>query len=302
MRFIDEETVASVLRMQDLIPVMRQTMIDFSRGRIAQPPRRMTEVQTYGGFFGSMPAASADALGAKLVTFYPGNADRNIPTVMAVIVLFRPETGEPLAVLDGRLITEMRTSAVTAAYIDAIAAPDVKTLAILGAGRQGRRHIEALSHVRKFDEIRIWNRTPRRAEQLAADIGGKVMSREEAVRDADVVVVATSSTEQVLEGKWLRPGAKVATIGWAGADSAEVDAATMSHITVVDSREGTLADSGNIRRFNAKIYAELGEVLDGTRPVNRNATVVFDSIGMACEDMAAAMLVYEKLEAESKSA
>jgi thiomorpholine-carboxylate dehydrogenase len=304
MRFIDEETVAGVLRMQDLIPVMRQTMIDFSRGRIAQPPRRMAEVQTHGGFFGSMPAASADALGAKLVTFYPGNADRNLPTVMAVIVLFRPETGEPLVVLDGRLITEMRTSAVTAAYIDAIAAPDVKTLAILGAGTQGRRHIEALSHVRKFEEIRIWNRTPRRAEQLAADIGGKVMSREAAVRDADVVVVvvATSSTEPVLEGKWLRPGAKVATIGWAGADSAEVDAATMSHIIVVDSREGTLADSGNIRRFNAKIYAELGEVLDGARPVIRNATVVFDSIGMACEDMAAAMLVYKKLKTEPKSA
>jgi ornithine cyclodeaminase/alanine dehydrogenase-like protein (mu-crystallin family) len=298
MRFVDEAMVASVLRMQDLIPVMRQTMIDFSRGRIVQAPRRMSEVQPHGGFFGSMPAASAHALGAKLVTFYPGNAEKNLPTVMAVIVLFRPETGEPLVVLDGRLITEMRTSAVTAVYIDAIAASDVKTLAILGAGTQGRRHIEALSHVRKFEEIRIWNRTPRRAEQLAADIGGKVMSREEAVRDADVVVVATSSTEPVLEGKWLRPGAKVATIGWAGADCAEVDAATMSHIIVVDSREGTLADSGNIRRFNAQIYAELGEILDGTRPVNPDATVVFDSIGMACEDMASAMLVYDKLGAE----
>ena len=301
MRFIDEAMVASVLRVQDLIPVMRQTMIDFSRGRIVQPPRRMSEVQPRGGFFGSMPAASAHALGAKLVTFFPGNAEKNLPTVMAVIVLFRPETGEPLVVLDGRLITEMRTSAVTAVYIDAIAASDVKTLAILGAGTQGRRHIEALSHVRKFEEIRIWNRTPRRAEQLAAAVGGKVMSCEEAVRDADVVVVATSSTEPVLEGKWLRPGAKVATIGWAGADSAEVDAATMSHIIVVDSREGTLADSGNIRRFNAQIYAELGEILDGTRPVNPDATVVFDSIGMACEDMASAMLVYDKLGAESKS-
>lgn len=302
MRFVDEATVASVLRMQDLIPVMRQTMIDFSRGRIAQPPRRMSAVQPHGGFFGSMPAASAHALGAKLVTFYPGNAEKNLPTVMAVIVLFRPETGEPLVILDGRLITEMRTSAVTAAYIDAIAAPDVKTLAILGAGTQGRRHLEALSHVREFEEIRIWNRTPRRAEQLAADTGGKVMSREEAVRDADVVVAATSSTEPVLEGKWLRPGAKVATIGWAGADGAEVDAATMSHVIVVDSREGTLAESGNIRRFNAQIYAELGEVLDGTRPVNPDATVVFDSIGMACEDIAAAMLVYDKLGTESKSA
>jgi ornithine cyclodeaminase/alanine dehydrogenase-like protein (mu-crystallin family) len=302
MHFIDEATIASVLSMQDLIPAMRQTMIDFSRGLIDQPPRRMSAVHPHGGFFGSMPAASAQAVGAKLVTFYPDNAEKNLPTVMAAIVLFRPETGEPLVTLDGRLITEMRTAAVTAAYIDAVAAPDVKTLAILGAGAQGRRHIEALSCVRKFEEIRIWNRTPQRAEQLAVEVGGTAMSTEEAVRGADVVVVATSSTEPVLKGLWLRPGAKVASVGWAGADSAEVDAETMSNVVIVDSREGTLAESGNVRQFNAQIYAELGEVLDGTRPINPEATVVFDSIGMACEDVAAAMLVYDKLGAEFKSA
>jgi ornithine cyclodeaminase/alanine dehydrogenase-like protein (mu-crystallin family) len=302
MRFIDEAAIAGILSMQDLIPAMRQTMIDFSRGLIDQPPRRMSAVQPHGGFFGSMPAASADAVGAKLVTFYPDNAAKNLPAVMATIVLFRPETGEPLATLDGRLITEMRTAAVTAAYIDAVAAPEVKSLAILGAGTQGRRHIEALSCVRKFHDIRIWNRTPQRAEQLAADVGSKAMSAEEAVRGADVIVVATSSTAPVLEGRWLRPGAKVASVGWAGADCAEVDAETMSHVVVVDSREGALAESGNIRQFNAPIYAELGEVLAGTRPVDPDATVVFDSIGMACEDVAAAMLVYNKLRIEFKSA
>jgi thiomorpholine-carboxylate dehydrogenase len=301
MHYIDEPTVASVLRIQELIPVMRQAMIDFSQGRIAQPARRMLAVQSHGGYFGSMPAASANALGAKLVAFYPGNAQKNIPTHSAVIVLFRPETGEPMVMMDGRLITEMRTAAVTATYIDAVAAPDVKTLAILGAGAQAKSHIEALSHVRKFKEIRIWNRTRARAEQLADHVGGKAMSREEAVRDADVVVVATSSREPVLEGKWLRPGAKVATVGWAGPDGGEVDAATMAHVVIVDSREGTLADSGNIRRFNAEIYAELGEVLAGARPVNRDATVVFDSIGIACQDLAAAKLVYDKLEAQPKS-
>jgi ornithine cyclodeaminase/alanine dehydrogenase-like protein (mu-crystallin family) len=295
MLYIDEPMVASVLRMQDLIPLMRRTLIDYSQGGIAQPARRIFPVPRHSGYFGSMPAASANALGAKLVTFYPGNSERDLHTHMAVIVLFRPETGEPMAIMDGRLITEMRTSAVTATYIDAVAAPDVKTLAILGAGTQGKSHIEALSHVRPFEEIRIWNRTRRRAEQLAETVGGEVMSREEAVRDAEVVVVATSSTEPVLEGKWLRRGAKVASIGWGGADGSEVDAVTMSHVIIVDSREGTLAESGNIRRFNAEIYAELGEVLSGTRPVNPEATVIFDSIGMACEDLAAATLVYEKL-------
>ncbi|MGZ5050383.1 MAG: ornithine cyclodeaminase family protein [Methylobacter sp.] len=302
MRFIDEATIAGVLTMHELIPAMRQTMIDFSRGLIDQPPRRMSAVQPHGGFFGSMPAASSRAVGAKLVTFYPDNPEKNLPAVMATIVLFKPETGEPLATLDGRLITEMRTAAVTAAFIDAVAAPDVKSLAILGAGAQGRRHIEALCCVRQFEDIRIWNRTPQRAEKLAEDVGGKAMFIEEAVRDADVVVVATSSTEPVLEGRWLSPGAKVASVGWAGADCAEVDAEAMSHVVVVDSREGTREESGNIRQFNAPIYAELGEVLAGTTPIDPDATVIFDSIGMACEDVAAAMLIYDKLTSSPDAA
>lgn len=297
MRHIDEPTVASVLRMEELIPAMRRAMIEFSHGRVAQPARRMLEVQPHGGFFGSMPAASAHAVGAKLVTFYPGNAAKHLHTHMAVIVLFRPETGEPLVMMDGRLITEMRTAAVTAAYVDAVAAPGVKTLAVLGAGVQGKSHIEALAHVRQFEDVRIWNRTRERAERLAEEVGGRAMSREDAVRDAEVVVVATSSAEPVLEGRWLRSGAKVATVGWAGRDGGEVDAETMSHVVVVDSREGTLLDSGNVRRFNATIYAELGEVLDGRRPVEPSATVVFESIGMACQDVAAATLVYERLAA-----
>ena len=297
MRYIDETAVARVLRMRDLIPVMRQAMIDFSRARVVQPTRRIFGVPGRGGFFASMPAAGANALGAKLVSFYPRNAEKQLHTHMAVIVLFRPETGEPMGVMDGRLITEMRTAAVTAAYIDALAAADVKTLAILGAGTQGRSHADALSQVREFRDIRIWNRTPERAEQLAVEIGGRATSCEEAVRDADVVVVATAAAEPVLDGRWLCPGAKVASVGWGGADGAELDAVTMSNVVIVDSREGALAESGNVRRFSAQIYAELGEVLDGSRPVDPKATVVFDSIGMACQDIAAAMLVYSKLMA-----
>ncbi|MCO5125599.1 MAG: ornithine cyclodeaminase family protein [Rhizobacter sp.] len=297
MRYVDEPTVASVLRMQDLIPAMRQAMIDFSQGRIAQPTRRIFAVPPHGGFFGSMPAASPSSLGAKLVAVYPGNAAKGLHTHMAVIVLFRPETGEPLAMMDGRLITEMRTAAVTAAYVDAVAARGVRSLAILGAGTQGKSHVEALSHVRAFDDIRIWNRTRQRAGQLAAAVGGRATPCEEAVRGAEVVVVATSATEPVLDGRWLRPGAKVASVGWSGADGAELDAATMSHLVLVDSREGAAAESGNVRRFNAEIHAELGEVLAGSRPVAPDATVVFDSIGMACQDIAAATLVYGLLTA-----
>jgi ornithine cyclodeaminase/alanine dehydrogenase-like protein (mu-crystallin family) len=295
MRFIDDEMVADVLRMEDLIPTMRQAMIEFSDGRITQPVRRMIEVQPHGGYFGSMPAASAKMLGAKLLTFYPDNKQRNLPTHMALIVLFSPETGEPMVVMDGHCITAMRTAAVTATYIDIVAEDDVESLAILGAGAQAKSHLDALAHVREFKDVRIWNRSSERAAELAEATGGRAVSREEAVRDADVVIVATSSKEPVLNGKWLRNGAKVASVGWSGAEGSEVDRETMSHTVIVDSREGTMADSGSIRRYNATIHAELGELLSGSRSVDSNTTVVFDSIGLACQDLAAATLVLEKL-------
>ena len=193
--------------------------------------------------------------------------------------------------MEGGLITKMRTAAVTATFIDAVAAQNVRSLAILGAGAQAESHIESLSLVRQFDDVRIWNRTPKSAEDLARKTGARVTSCEEAVRNADVVVATTASSEAVFDGDWLRPGAKVASVGWAGADGGELDANTMSNVVIVDSREGALVESGNVRRYNADIHAELGEILDGSKPLDPDAIVVFESIGMACQDIAAASLV-----------
>jgi thiomorpholine-carboxylate dehydrogenase len=292
--YLNEAAVAEVLRMEDLIPRMRQAMIDYSAGRVEQPARRILDVKQHGGYFGGMPAVSPDAMGAKLVSIYPGNESKGLDTHMALIVLFDPETGQPLVTMDGSLITKMRTAAVTATFIDEVAAPDVRSLAILGAGAQARSHFEALSCVRDFDEIRIWNRSPEKAEALAAQVGARVTSRKEAVREADVVIATTASREPVVDGAWLRPGTKVASVGWAGADHGELDATTMTNLVIVDSREGALIESGNVRRSGANIYAELGELLSGAKEFDPAATVVFESIGMACQDLAAASLVVEK--------
>lgn len=289
--YLDEAAVAEALHMEELIPCMRQALIDYSTGRVAQPARRILNVEPYGGYFGGMTAVSAEAMGAKLVSFYPNNSSKGLDTHLALIALFNPETGEPLVTMDGRIITKMRTAAVTATFIDAVAAPNVKSLAILGAGEQAESHIEALSHVRCFDDIRIWNRAPQRAERLAEKTGARVTSCEEAVRDADVVIATTASSEAVFDGNWLAPGAKVASVGWAGADGGELDAITMSNVVIVDSREGALVESGNVRRQEAEIHAELGEILDGSKSVDPDAIVVFESIGMACQDIAAASLV-----------
>ena len=112
--YIDHDTIAGVLRMRDLVPRMREAMIDYSAGRTRQPPRRIMEVSEHGGFFGGMPAVSPTAMGAKLVAFYPRNADTGLETHMALIALLDRATGRPLVTMDGGLITKMRTAAVTA--------------------------------------------------------------------------------------------------------------------------------------------------------------------------------------------
>lgn len=292
--YIDETAIAAVLRMEDLIPRMRQAMIDYSTGRVEQPARRILEVREHGGFFGGMTAVCPGAMGAKMVSVYPGNEDKGLQSHMALIVLFNPETGAPMVTMDGTLITKMRTAAVTAAFVDEVAAPDVHSLAILGAGAQARSHYEALSCVRQFDDVRVWNRTSARAEQLAREIGARATSCEQAVRGADVVIAATHSPEAVFDGRWLRPGAKVASVGWAGADNGELDAATMANVVIVDSRDGVRVESGNVRRHDARIHAELGELFAGEKRVDPDDIVVFESIGMACQDIAAASLVMAK--------
>src|SRR6266705_2036698 len=193
MLFLDEDQVRKHLRMADLIPAMEKALIDFSTGKVTQPVRQVIAVDPPGGFYGMMPALPPEGLGQKIVTFFPPNADKGLPTHMATVLLNDPQTGAPLAVMDGTLITEMRTAAVSAAATKLLAAPDAKVLAILGSGVQAHSHLEALRLVRRFEEVRVWSRTPEHAERFAKEIGAKAMPAENAVRGADVVVTATNS-------------------------------------------------------------------------------------------------------------
>jgi ornithine cyclodeaminase/alanine dehydrogenase-like protein (mu-crystallin family) len=290
--YLEEEQVRQHLRMEDLIPAMEKALTAFSGGKVTQPVRSVIAVDPPGGFFGMMPALTPDGLGLKIVTFYPPNAKRGIHTHMATIFLVDPETGAPLAVMDGRLITEMRTAAVSAAATKLLASPNAKVLAILGSGVQARSHVEALRLVRNFQEIRVWSPTTARAEEFAREVGAKVTSAEAAVRDADVVVTATSSKMSILRGEWLKPGCHVNAVGACRPDWRELDDAAMANVVFVDSREGAMKESGDVILSGAKIYAELGEALAGKIPSRANETTIFKSLGMAVEDIAAAMLVY----------
>ena len=290
--FLDEEQVRKHLRMADLIPAMEKALIDFSAGKVTQPVRQVIAVDPPGGFYGMMPALTPEGLGQKIVTFYPPNAEKGIATHMATILLNDPQTGAPLAMMDGRLITEMRTAAVSAAATKLLAPKDAKVLAILGSGVQARSHIEALQLVRNFEETRVWSPNKSHAEQFAKQVGAKVMSAEDAVRGADVVVTVTSSKMSILQGKWLKPGCHVNAVGACRPDWRELDDDAMRNVVFVDSREAAMKESGDVILSRTEIYAELGEAFARKLPPRVNETTIFKSLGMAVEDIAAALLVY----------
>jgi ornithine cyclodeaminase/alanine dehydrogenase-like protein (mu-crystallin family) len=289
---LDEEQVRKHLPMADLIPAMEKALSDFSLGKVTQPVRQIISVDPPGGFYGIMPALTPDGLGQKIVTFYPPNADKGIPTHMALIVLNNPQTGSPLAVMDGRLITEMRTAAVSAAATKLLAPKNSKVLAILGSGVQARSHVEALRLVRDFDEIRIWSQTKSHADEFAKEVGARSTSAEEAVCDADVIVTVTSSKTPVLRGAWLKKGCHINAIGACRPDWRELDNDAMRNVVFVDSREAAMKESGDVILSGVKIYAELGEAFAGKIDNRAGETTVFKSLGMAVEDIAAALLVY----------
>lgn len=293
MLHLEEAAVRAVLRWETLIPAMETALAAFSSGQVLQPVRTMLAIEEQQRYLGVMPAVTTDAVGLKAVSFYPRNAGSGLPTHMATVLLFSRETGEPLAVIDGRLITEMRTAAVSAAVTERLAPPDSRVLAILGSGVQADAHLAALRRVRAFDEVRVWSRTPAHARRFADRHGVTATDAESAVRGADVIVTATSSPVPVLKGAWLKDGAHVNAIGAPRPTWRELDDEAMANVVIVDSREAVAQESGDVILSNASIYAEAGEIFSGAKPSPAPQTTVFKSVGIAVEDVAAAKLVFD---------
>jgi len=291
---LDEAAVSRLLRMEEVIPAMERALADFSSGKVVQPTRVMVPVAEHGGFLGLMPAYTGASLGVKLVAFYPQN--QGIPTHHATILLFKPETGEPLVNMDGRLITEVRTAAVSAVATKYLARPEASVLAIIGSGIQARSHLEALRLVCRFEDVRVWS--PRHAESFARQFEGvrATSSAEEAVRGADVVVTATTSKVPVLFGEWLSPGAHINAVGAPRPDWRELDDEVLRRARIyVDSREAAFKESGDVIAAG-EAFAEIGEVVTEAKPGRQSAEEVtlFKSLGLAVEDVATADLVYGK--------
>lgn len=295
--FLTEADVRFALTYEALIPAIRQALMDYSAGLVEQPARMMLRagnaVGHRNGWFAVMPVIAGDVMAVKTVTFYPGNDELGLHTHMAIVELLRRSTGEPLAVMDGRLITEMRTAAVSAVALDALGAADVRSLGILGSGVQARSHLRAFGMVRPgLTDIRIWSRTQANAERLAAECGARAVAIEEAAA-ADVVLTVTSTVMPILEGRWLASHALVIAVGATGATMRELDDEVMrTSFIVAECKAAAERESGDVILSGAKVQAEIGQIVSGSVSAPKGRTV-FKSVGMAIEDLTAARLVWQ---------
>jgi len=290
--------------MPAVMQAMEAALTAFSAGRVAQPVRTVMELRDRT-FFALMPTYDRELgmVGAKLVSVVPENAGRGMPTHLAAISLFDPETGELMAVMDGRLITEMRTAAVSAVSAKHLARPDSRVLAILGSGVQARSHAEAMPLAMEFEEMRAWSPNPDHLADFVEETGVRpAVSAEEAVRDADIVVLATNSVTPVIASEWVKRGAHVIAIGACRPWHREVDGELVARsLLVVDSRDAALQESGEVVQAiregcitAQQAQLELGEVISGTKAGRRSGedVTLFKSLGLAVEDLAAAALAY----------
>lgn len=302
--------------MPDLIEAMARALAAYSSGGAIQPVRTTIQVNADPSFFAIMPAslAAPTALGAKLVTVYPANHAKRLPSHLATILLLDAATGALEALVDGRYITEARTAAVSAVSVRHLAKPTAHVLAIIGSGVQARSHLEAIQCVRDLTEVRVWSPTPAHVSAFVSEARRKTAldvraatDAASAVRGADLIVLATGSHVPVIRGEDVADGAHICGVGACRPDQREMPTPLVARGRVfVDARAGALAEAGDLLLPMSEgafgkdhIAGELGEVVLGRiagRPAS-SAVTIFKSLGMAVEDVAAAALVTERAKA-----
>jgi alanine dehydrogenase len=296
MLVLTRADVEELLDLEELEEALARAHEELSNGEVSMPPR-IAAWANESGLLGAMPAYLPSAgLGCKLVTLFPGNTDR--PTHQAAIMLFDPETGTPVALMDGTYITEARTAGAAALAARLLAREDATILAILGTGAQARAHVHAFAGVRDWSEIRIAGRDSAKARALAAELGATAAdSFEEAVRGADVVAATTHAREPVVWRDWLSPGTHVSSVG-ANQAGGEVDPAIVADSTlVVETREALAPPPAGAVELagldDAAVHAELGELVSGAKPGRTTPveTTLYKSVGIAVQDLAAAAIV-----------
>ncbi len=312
--FVDHGDVLALLPMSECIDAMTEALRTLSLGGALLPLRTVVRLPDGPNAFALMPAALREpsALGAKVITVFPGNDATPYDSHQGAVLLFDMELGRLIAILDASTITALRTAAVTAVATRLLARPEARTLALLGAGVQAETHLESISLVLPIDEVRVWSRSGDRAHRFAEKFsasGRRVVacpSAREAVDGADVVCTITSSREPVLFSDWIAPGTHVNAVGASLATSRELDSAAVAKSRLyVDRRESTLNEGGDFLVPKREgligddhIVGEIGELLvDPPRAQGRRSPqeiTLFKSLGLAIEDVAAARRIYDR--------
>lgn len=311
MLALNRREVTALLDLDRLVEALAPAMAELSAGRVSQAPRGI--VSTGKGLLGVMPVAlgSAAMLAAKLVTVFPENKQAGLPSHQALIAAFDPDTGVPVAVMDGTRITALRTAAGSALATRLLARPDAAVLAIVGTGVQARAHALAIPRVRAIREIRILGRDPAKTARFAAEIAREsgipvhaVPTFRQAANGTDIVCAATHSVAPVVSGGWLAAGTHVNSVGLNPQGRELDDKAIAKSKIFVESRAAALAlESAGandlvepLRRGvipEADVMTEIGEVISGVRPGRRSADEItlYKSVGVAVQDAVAARLV-----------
>ena len=303
----------SLLPMSDLIAAMESALAKFSAGEVLQPVRTVLTVGAAKSYYGLMPAyiPTPASMGAKIVTVFGENHKKGLPSHLATILLFDPDTGSLIAMMDGRFITEARTAAVSAVTARFLARPNASTLALIGSGVQARSHLEALTHVRQIKDVRVWSPRAQSRQQFIDDMSPRVPipirnceTAQSAVTGADLIVLATASTTPVVESHWVSDGAHVMCVGACRPDQREMAPALVKRGRLyVDSRAAALVESGDVvmniaeKLFDAShLRGEIGELVLGRVPgrASDSDVTIFKSLGMAVEDVVAADLVFRR--------
>lgn len=308
MIVLNEHEVRELLDMPSCVEAMTEVLASLARGELFNPLRSIARPPDAGTLLGLMPAyraAPTPAYALKEIVIVPDNPSRGLDTHMGGVLLHDGETGELVAVVNASAVTEIRTAAVSGVATRALARPDAQRVAILGAGAQARGHVHAMRAVLADPEIRIWARRLEAAEELAGEVGAIVApSVDAALFGAEVVCTTTASVEPIVEKRWLARGAHVNAVGACFPTTRELDTETVAHASFfTDRRESCLNEAGDYILAAAEgaigpehIKAELGEVLAGMHPgrEHEDELTVFESLGIAVEDLASAELVVRR--------
>jgi len=316
IRILRGADVKALLPMDTCIDLMRTTMIAVSEGRVRLPLRSVLPVSS-GGLMGNMPGylAEPECFGVKLVSIFPGNVAAGFSSHLGLVLLFEPEHGRPVAMLDAAEITAIRTAAVSGLATRLLAREDAGDLAILGAGEQARSHLEAMLAARPIRRVRVWSRTPQtaeafaRSESLRHDLAIEVLDNpRDAVIGADIICTVSKAREPILLGDWIAPRTHLNVVGSSLATTAEIDTdAVVKSRFFVDYRDSTVNEGGEyLRALEAgaitadHILGEIGEVANGTK-IGRQGPddiTLYKSLGIAAEDLASAHYILEQARAK----